>query len=87
MWAGLPEPIWLRSRCQVPLNEEELAEKSGKPEKMSIGGEGGFQVASAETARTPLSLPLSGSKGPTARTLSPNPPAHPRLRLQEAPGS
>lgn len=35
----------LAVRLQVPLSEEELLEKSSKPEKMSIGGEGGFQVS------------------------------------------
>lgn len=33
---------------QVPLSEEEQKEKSSKPEKMSIGGEGGFQVSPAD---------------------------------------
>ena len=36
---------------QVPLSEEEQREKSSKPEKMAIGGEGGFQVASAAATR------------------------------------
>ncbi len=42
---------------QVPLSEEEEAAQKAKPEKMAIGGDGGFQVENAmhRTSASPSS--------------------------------
>ena len=37
--------LQMRFLPQVPLSEEEQAAQKAKPEKMAIGGDGGFQVS------------------------------------------